>query len=170
MTKWIALLLFASICWAQAPAAAPVKPAETKTFYQLTFVVREMQGERVVNTRSYYLTAEAQGTCMLRAGEKVPYNTGGGGTLTQYQQVDVGVGIDCGHFEVIGDKLSLRVSATVDSVAAGEQKNTEHPIIRSNRWDATVLVPLRQPTVIFSSDDPFSTQKMQLQLTVTPLR
>jgi len=172
MTKWIALLLFASTCWAQAPAAAPAKPAEPKAFYQLTFVVREMQDDRVVNARSYYATSGTgfRDPSFIRAGEKVPYVSSGEGPTTQWQQIDVGVIIDYDSFEIVGEKLSLRVSASIDSLASQAEKNVRQPIIRTNRWKSTVLVPLRQPTVIFSSDDPFSTQKMQLQLTVTPLR
>ena len=84
--------------------------------------------------------------------------------------VEVGVGIDCSSVELIGDRLSLRVAASVDSIASTEEKNVRQPVIRNNRWDAVVIVPLKRPTIIFSSDDPFSSQKMQLQLTVTPLR
>ena len=82
----------------------------------------------------------------------------------------MGVGIDCHDLELAGDQLSLRVTANVDSVATTEQKNAHQPIIRSNRWDAWVLVPLNKPTVIFSSDDPFSTHKVELQLKATLAR
>jgi hypothetical protein len=43
-------------------------------------------------------------------------------------------------------------------------------LLRQNRWRSDVLVPLRKPTVIFSSDDPTSTHKMQVELTATPIR
>lgn len=171
MLKWtIALILAASAYSANAQNAAAdtSKPAQSKSFYQMTFVVKEVDGERVVNTRSYYTTASTHGQpSFIRAGEKVPFASGEG-NVTQWQQIDVGVRIDCRELELIGDRLSLRVSAEVDSLAAREEKNTHQPVIRHNQWDAVIIVPLRQPTIIFSSDDPFSTQKIEFQLTVTP--
>jgi hypothetical protein len=43
------------------------------------------------------------------------------------------------------------------------------PTIRQNRWVSTVAVPLKKPTVIFSSDDLTSKRQMQLELTATPI-
>lgn len=173
MLKWtIALLAVASALpvTAQTSSADTTKAAETKTFYQLTFVVKEVDGDRVVNSRTYYTSASTHGLpSSVRAGEKVPFASGEG-TATIWQQIDVGVAIDCRDLEVSGDRLSLRVIASVDSVAAREQNNAHQPVIRNNRWEAMVSIPLKQPTVIFSSDDPFSTQKIQLQMTATPVR
>lgn len=174
MLKWTIVFIFAAFAYtanAQTAAAGTPKAAEPKTFYQLTFVVKEVDGDRVINTRTYYTSASTHSgpPSSIRAGEKVPFASGEGNT-TMWQQIDVGVAIDCRELEVIGDRLSLRVIATVDSVATREEKNTHQPVIRNNRWEAPVIVPLKQPTVIFSSDDPFSTQKIQLQLTVNPWR
>jgi hypothetical protein len=173
MLKWtIAFILAASPHLTKAQTAAPAettKAAESKAFYEMLFVVREVKDEKVVNTRTYSTIASTYGRgSSLRAGEKVPYASGEGAT-TNWQMIDVGVGIDCGNLELVGDRLSLRVAATVDSIAPTEDKNARRPVIRNNRWDGLVIVPLKHPTIIFSSDDPFSSQKMQLQLTVTPL-
>jgi hypothetical protein len=43
------------------------------------------------------------------------------------------------------------------------------PSIRSNSWSSVVIVPLKTPTLIFSSDDPASKRQMQLELTATPI-
>lgn len=172
MLKWTIALVIAASAYtanAQAVGAETVKAAETKAAYQLTFVVKEMDGDRIVHSRTYSTGAITHGQSAIRAGEKVPYVSSGEGSSTVWQQIDVGVAIDCRELELIGDRLSVRVAATVDSIAPGEDKNSRQPIIRNNRWDASVIVPLKQPTVIFSSDDPFSTQKVQLQVTVTPL-
>jgi hypothetical protein len=173
MLKWtIALILAASAYTAKAQTVGTDAPkvAERKAFYQLTFVVKEVDGGRVANTRTYYTTASTHSApSSIRAGEKVPYASGEGSTTT-WQQIDVGVAIDCSELELVGERLSLRVTAVVDSIAGREEKNTHQPVIRNNRWVAPVVVPLSQPTVIFSSDDPFSTQKVLLQLTVNSFR
>ena len=43
------------------------------------------------------------------------------------------------------------------------------PMIRQNRWTSNVVVPLKKPTVIFSSDDLTTKHQMQLELTATPI-
>lgn len=175
MLKWtIAFILAASpqLANAQTAPVETTKAAESKTFYEMLFVVREVKDEKVVNTRTYSIIASTNTSARnssLRAGERVPYASDEGAT-TNWQQVEVGVGIDCGNLELVGDRLSLRIAATVDSIAPTDDKNARRPVIRNNRWDSLVIVPLKRPTIIFSSDDPFSSQKMQLQLTVTPLR
>lgn len=172
MLKWTIALILAAATYtanAQTPEDNKMKAAPPKTFYQMTFVVKELDGDRVVNSRTYYTNASTYGQSSIRAGEKVPFATGEG-TVTSWQYIDVGVAIDCREIELAGDRLSFRVTATVDSVAAREEKNAHQPVVRNNRWDTIVIVPFKQPTVIFSSDDPFSTQKIQLQVTVNPLR
>jgi len=41
--------------------------------------------------------------------------------------------------------------------------------VRQNKWGSIVLVALRKPTVIFSSDDLTSKHQVQLELTATPI-
>ena len=172
MLKWtLALMLAACACTTEAQTApATNKTAETKTFYQLTFVVRELEGDRVVNTRTYYASARTNDLpSSIRAGEKIPFASGEG-TVTQWQQIEVGVSVDARDLQLVGDQLSLRVLAEVTSIAPPrDDRNMRQPLIRNNKWDGMVAVPIRRPTTIFSSDDPFSTQKIQLQLTATPL-
>src|ERR1700758_5091110 len=107
MLKWsLALILAAAACTGDAQTAyvGTTKPAEPKAFYQMTFVVKEVDGDRVVNSRTYYSSASTHGVpSSIRAGEKVPFATGEGNTTT-WQQVDVGVAIDCRDLELIGDR------------------------------------------------------------------
>lgn len=165
-------------CLPQTSATTPEKPTSAqlaqgaKNFYQLSFVVREVEGERVINSRSYsMITRTDKQRSSIRAGEKVPFASVTGGT-TQWQQINVGVNIDCRELEETGDRLSLYISADISSMMEGQEQNgstSSTPIIRSNQWDSMVTVPLKQPTILFSSDDPASKRKMQLQLTATLL-
>ncbi len=145
----------------------------SKKFYQLTFVVQELDNERVINSRTYTLimpSDKEKGS--IRAGEKVPF-TSGTGTTTQWQQINVGVDIDCQRLEEIGNGVSLYIKAEISSVMDTHGENSPPPslpIIRNNQWESTVVLPMKRPTVLFSSDDPASKRKMQLQLTVTLVR
>lgn len=170
----LALAVFTSLtCLAQATAAekksSPASEVAQKRYYELNFVVRELENGRVINTRSYSIIySNERGS--LRAGEKVPFNSGAPGS-TQWQQLDVGVNIDSRSLEEMGDRVSLCITADISSILSnGDENRAPVPVLRNNRWDSRVLVPIRQPTVVFSSDDPASKRKMQLQLTVTPVR
>ncbi len=70
--------------------------------------------------------------------------------------------------------MSLFVAAEVTSVpsetAAAAPATAALHVIRQNRWSSSVIVPLKKPTLIFSSDDPASKRQMQLELTATPLQ
>ncbi len=156
-------------------ALAQTGEGTPKRFYQLSFVVREVESDRVINSRSYFLILRGGGGTergSIRTGEEVPF-TSSFGTSTQVQQIHVGVNIDCRDMEQVGDQVTLILEAEISSVVENHgDKNPppSTPIIRTNRWQSTVLLPLKQPTVLFSSDDPASKRKMQLQLTVVPLR
>ncbi|MGI8745911.1 MAG: hypothetical protein ACR2NN_25695 [Bryobacteraceae bacterium] len=155
---YLAAMLFAATCFAQTPDAPK--------FYKLDFVVKEVEATKVVNARSYstMISDKSIWPNSIRAGSKVPYNTSG----TQYQYAEVGVNIDCRAAMEIGSELSLVVNAEVSSTAPESPQNT--PIIRQNKWASTVLVPIRKPVIIFSSDDAITKRQMQLELTATPVK
>ncbi|MBV9158024.1 MAG: hypothetical protein JO097_17295 [Acidobacteriaceae bacterium] len=139
-----------------------------KTFYQLVFVVQEVENERVINTRSYSMIVHGTERSSIRAGQKVPFSTTSG-TSTQWQQIDIGVNIDCRKLEVIRNKASVDIKAEISSLMENSKPDNPVPMIRQNQWESTVEVPLKQPSILFSSDDPASKRSMRLQLTVTPI-
>ncbi len=150
--------------------SSPRPESASKRFYHLSFVVQELDNDRVINSRSYSMVMRDldDRSSSIRAGEKVPVATGGG-----YQQMDVGVNIDCGNLEVTGDRVALHVKAEISSMTEDHEIKTppgSPPIVRNNQWESKVILPLKQPSVLFSSDDPASKRKMQLQLTVMPVK
>jgi hypothetical protein len=66
---------------------------------------------------------------------------------------------------VTGD-ISSFVKPSEDEV----QTAPNQPVIRQNRWDAAVLIPLNKPTIIFSSDDVTTKHKLQLELTASLIK
>ena len=143
--------------------------AEASKYYHLDFVVQEVDGDKVTNSR-HYLTTIATGDgspSVIRTGSKVPITTGGagqeGGQLTY---LDVGVNMDCRMAKEVGGDLALNVSAEISSAATMSRQ----PLIRQTKWAASVIVPLGKPTVIFSSDDVAAKGKIQLELTATAVK
>jgi hypothetical protein len=58
---------------------------------------------------------------------------------------------------------------TAEVSSAAETTDAPAPVIRQVKWNSPVIVPLRKPTIIFSSDDPSSKRQMQLELTAIPI-
>ena len=142
-------------------------------FYKLDFVVKEVEGSKILNARSYSMTVSEDKVTehsMIRAGSKVPYSTNPDGS--QYSYLDLGVSIDCYHVTEMHDTMSLVITADISSIvqeASPTTPVTRQPVIRQNKWQAGVIVPLKRPTVVFSSDDLTTRRQMQVELTATPI-
>jgi hypothetical protein len=148
-----------------AVAQTTDKPVEDPTYYRLDFVVRELEGGKVVNSRSYSMsisTGRGAQNASIRTGTRVPVPGKDGST----SYIELGINFDCRSAKVIGADLALYVSADITSVA---EPSTAPPVIRSNRWGGDVIVPLRKPAILFSSDDAMSKRQMQLELIATPI-
>jgi hypothetical protein len=161
-----AIILTAGICVGQGEGAKP--PAEEPKYFHLDFVVKELEGRKVINARHYSTTAAtADHTCTIRSGNKVPVQTGGSGPESiQFTYIEVGVNIDCRSAKEIDGSLALSVTADI-STAVNAAKQ---PMIRQTKWSSNVIVPIGNATVIFSSDDVASKGQMQLELTATPVK
>jgi hypothetical protein len=159
----LAVTVLAGTCLAQE-----ADKSEPQKFYRLDFVVKELEAGKTVNSRSYFMTVAVgpKQKSEIRTGSRVPFQSSPG----NWQQLNVGTNFDCGEMQETPLGLSIYVFAQVESVleepSAGQ---SEHPIIRENSWRSTVALPLKKPTVIFSSDDPASKRQMQVELTATPI-
>ena len=138
-------------------------------FYRLDFVVQEVEGTKVVNSREYSITDAIDippTRSSIRTSSQVPIRVA---PSLQTQQFSIGVDIDVDRTKEVGGGLALNVDASITNLSSQGQPDAI-PIIRKQHWSATVLIPLKKATVIFSSDDFSSTHKMQLVLTATPMK
>lgn len=160
----LTLALLGGTCFAQTPES----PKEPARFYKLDFVVKELDGNRLVNARTYSTTAstEERFNCAIRTGSKVPVGAPGASVT---HDVDVGVSIDCRSLKEIRNELSMAVTADITSMAQESTTSPGYPVIRQNRWSSNVIVPMKKPTVIFSSDDTTTKHQLQVELTATPI-
>lgn len=171
--RWMIAMLV--VCLA-APAWAqdPLKEPEMK-YFKLDFVVKELDEARTVSARNYsamVATGRPSRGCSIRTGTRIPIQTNSAGTTNvQVNYYDVGVNIDCNTATELGSQLSLVVSADISSLPAGrEASSTLPPVVRQNRWTGNVVVTIGKATTLFSSDDLDSKRKMQLELTVNPVK
>lgn len=159
--RFLALTLLAGTCFGQNP--------ESSKFYKLDFVVKEMEGPKVVNARAYSTivsTAKSSPPTSIRTGSRVPVPTAPGSA--QFNYVEVGVNIDCRSVEEVASELSLLVTADINSTL--QESTAVTPVLRSNKWTSMVIVPIGKPIVVFSSDDVTAKRQMQLELTATPIK
>jgi hypothetical protein len=175
------LLLGTLVPLRQAHAQDSAKPEEAghsaaaaAHFYRVTFLVEEMgANEKATNSRTYTTTISTdrgfKGS--IRTGSRIPIPTGitGPSGPTQFQYVDTGINFDMTNVVEIDRQLSLNLTAEISSVADAKEPNLHEPVIRQNRWQAAVLIPIGKASVIFASDALDSATKLRVSMTATPL-
>lgn len=156
------LVLTAATCAAQDSEQKGLKHG------RLDFVLKEVDGSKVLNSREYSVVVELEPTfgpqhISIRAGNKL--------RIPEVGNIEVGVSIDSRSPREVPNGLAVSLSASVSDFvpASGTNGASSVPAVRQMQWSSDVVVPLRKPTIIFSSDDPTSKHKMQLELTATPI-
>ena len=160
-------------CGGLLPAQDTPPPEKVESpihYYRLDFAVKDMQDGKVLDTRNYFVYISDRSKngrpTSIRAGSKVGVSEGGG--VNRY---DLGVSIDCGYRAATKESLSLDIGVDISTMlpyADADLRYANMPILRQNRWGSEVVVGLRSPTTIFSSDDVASKRKLQIELTATP--
>lgn len=163
-------LLAAALCACTLTCMA--QNAEVAKYYKLDFVVKEVDGTKVVNSRAYSMTVstldKTSVPSSIRAGSKIPAPSPGGDGK-QLQFFETGVNIDCRSVKDNGSLLTMIVNAEVSS-ALQESPASGYPVIRQYRWASPVVVTLNRPTVLFSSDDTATKHQLQLALTASAIQ
>jgi hypothetical protein len=163
------------------PAAAEKVQPAAPNFYHLVFVVEERGADnKVINSRTYTTTVDTDSrnpNVSIRTGSKVPiatgtYSAGESQALvnTQFQYIDVGVDFDIRNVIEVHNELALQLTAAISSMAETVDQHLHQPVIRQNKWEAPVLIPIGKPTVVFTSDSLDSKGSMQVMVTATPLQ
>lgn len=160
------LMLFAG--WLLAAAIASAQ-TEAPQFYRFEFVLKEMDGAKLVQTHTYQtiVSTNDRGQTSIRSGAKVPIIDPKGTTY-----IDVGTDIDIRNLTTIRDGLSFQIVVNT-SGSSGLGSGTQLakvPLIYQTKWDARVEIPIGKSTMIFSSDDPASKHQLQLEVRAAPLQ
>ncbi len=174
---------------AQETAKAPdsTKAAEPADhYYHLEYIVQELGTDgKPTNSRTYSTivgTERHQQFSAIRTGSRVPIITGAlhgpkgeaaeAKLEYQYQYIDVGVNIDTQNVREVGRQLAIDLKAEITSLAAPSSTPglVNDPVIHQNTWQASVLIPIGKPTVVFSSDALDNKGGMHFVVTATPLQ
>ncbi len=180
-------MLFGSRTFAQdttnAQQASNAKDAEKAAaqpvhYYHIDFLVEELGSDgKPANSRTYSTTicTQTHSTVSLRTGSKIPIATGSfeasSKASTQFQYIDIGVNFDVHNAHEVDRQLAFDLTAELSSVASYTDLAAVHePIIRQNSWQASVLISVGKPTVVFKSDDLDSKGSTRVVVTATPLQ
>lgn len=174
---------------AQDTAKEPETPKAAEApvhFYHLEYVIQELGNDgKPTNSRTYStIVGTERRFSAIRTGSRIPIVTGAmhgpNGEAKQaeleyqYQYIDVGVNIDTQNAREVGSRLAIDLKAEVTALADSPRSSgsglVDDPVIRQNTWQASVLVPIGKPTVVFSSDATDSKGGMHFVVTATPLQ
>jgi hypothetical protein len=171
----LTIIPFLSAQQAPNPPFPPTPPTPPKmadsskpaAFYRLDFAIREMEGEKLVDTRNYSLWVQTGHTERMTAGSEVPYSTGQGSTA--YRKT--GVSINCTLQETDGNPW-LSLSLDVSGVAPAEKGVELSPpvVFRSTSLSAEALLTLGKPTTVSSADDPATRRRLMVDVTAIKLK
>jgi hypothetical protein len=146
---------------AKVQTAVKVDKAEPR-FFKLDFVVKEVDGGKVLNSRSYSIYSATESVpSSIRTGVKVQE-----GNAEHPNWVDIGVRVDVRSLREMQNQLAFNATAEITGVPPAQQDEAPgRTIMRQYIWSSDVIVPLNKPTVIFSSDSTTSKAQMQVELT-----
>jgi hypothetical protein len=170
----LTIIPFLSAQQAPAPPPSPIhsipaKMADASTpaaFYRLDFAIREMDGEKLVDTRNYSLWVRAGHAEGMTAGSEVPYSTSQGSK--NYR--NTGISINCTLQETDGSPW-LSLSLNISSIAPVEKGvDPSSPIFRSTSFGAETLLTLGKSTTVSSADDPATKRRLLVDVTATKLK
>lgn len=157
----------------QPATAAPAQPVH---YYHFDFVVEDLDAAgKVTNSRSYATAVDTEPHYLtkIRTGSRIPVITGTAGGNTQYQYIDLGVQLDVRDVHEAGRQLAFDLTANLSGVAStgemGDAKSLNEPVIRQNKWQSRVLIPIGKRTVVFTSDSLDSKGSTRVAVTATPI-
>jgi hypothetical protein len=170
----LALLLTVVLlpCWVRPSVAQEGKSERkseeplSKNTYRVEFTIKEVDGNKQVNSRHYLMNVMEKDWGRLRSGSRVPFIAVGS---TQY--LDVGMNIDCQPLTV-GEDVQLGIRVEYSSLANPEKtlEITAPPVFRQQKFDVTATVTLGKPTLVGSIDDVVSTHRFEVEVTATKVK
>jgi hypothetical protein len=140
------------------------------TFYKLDLVVREMDGNKIVNARNYTINQRGDDWGRFRVGSRIPISVSSSNSTTpgSLQYIDVGLNADCHILETV-EGPTLNWTIDLSSVAPETVANGQ-PVIRNVRSQGQTILSFNKPVILSSSDDLSSTHKFVFEVTATKIK
>jgi hypothetical protein len=164
---------FGDILKSRSIAANSSDESAPAIYYRLEFAIRELDRDKMVDTRNYILSVQSGIAESIVAGSEVPYpsqafSTSGSAPSKNFNYRSVGVSINAGLREADdGAKLDLKLEV---SDAVPPQKDSDAPAFRKVVLNCRALLPLGKPTTVGVVEDPASRHRFQVDVTATKLK
>ncbi len=129
-------------------------------FYKLDLTVRELDGTKVLNSRTYTLTQRSDEWGQLRVGSRIPTEKAG--------YMDVGLNLDS-RVQDRDDATAFDWRLDLSSLAAENGPNGL-PVVRQVKSNGQTLLTIGKPTVMSTVDDLSSTHKFVFEVTATKVK
>lgn len=154
--------------------AVHAQDARESSTYKVDFTIRDTGDAGGKTGRKYSLLVNRGVKTVFKIGNRVPVATGAmnGGTLvnTQFTYIDVGMNIECTVNE-FGSKFAMHSDLDI-STAVMPDKNpnsAQNPTISQIKLNLDTMVPPGKPTTVASFDDPVTSRKFDVDVTVTKM-
>lgn len=146
---------------AEKKAAAPAARADRDTwsFYKLDLTVREMDGAKALNSRTYTITQRSNEWGQLRVGSRVPSGPG---------YIEVGLNLDS-RVQDREDVTAFDWRLEMSSLAS-EPSGNNPPVVRQVRNNGQTLLTFGKPVLMATVDDTSSNHKFVFEVTATKLK
>ncbi len=141
-------------------SADAVRAQKAWSFYKLDLTVRELDGTKVVNSRTYTLTQRSDEWGQLRVGSRIPTEKAG--------YMDVGLNLDS-RVQDREDATAFDWRLDLSSLAAETGPNGL-PVVRQVKSNGSTLLTVGKPIVMSTVDDLSSTHKFVFEVTATKLK
>ena len=180
------LFLFVAVCVLRAQEKPSFLPGQTpfpsnhsdestsgpNTYYRLDFVIRELDGEKLVDTRNYSLWVQSGIANSTSAGSEVPYPSSsfsdtGSGTTRSISYRSIGVTISC-RVKEDNEGPQLESKLNISDVLPPEQ-DSDPPTFRKITLDSRALLSLGKQTTIGIVEDPASRRRYEVNVITTKL-
>lgn len=136
------------------------------SFYKLDLTVKEMDGAKALNSRTYNIAQAVDEWGQLRVGSRMPISTNPGSS--QWQYFDVGLNMDSKLRERDG-VVSLDWRLELSSVPS-ENPGAPAPVVRNLKNNGQTILAVGKPTLLTSVDDLSSSHKFIFEVTATKVK
>ena len=142
------------------------KPLQT---YRIEFNVREIEGGKRLNSRSYMMMAQDGDWGKVRVSDGVRFQADSNSTLVVSR--DVGMSIDCRPREQ-EDSVALAIHAELTSLAPQTEATPTlpGPFLRTERTEVQSIVTLGKPTLVAGMDDVVTNRRYEIEVTATKVK
>jgi hypothetical protein len=147
--------------------------AQDSSPYKVDFTIRDTGDAGGKTGRKYSLLVNHNQKTVFKVGNRVPVvsgGTGGVGGNAQFTYIDVGLNIDCVLAEA-GSKFAMHADLDISTaVMPDKSPNAANaPTISQIKLSLDTIVAPGKPTVVASFDDPVTSRKFDLDVTITKM-